>query len=202
MHLLRSMSDHWERMGLGRQLKAKECGIGSSSCQGSPWKHHDAMHQLGYWQEADGGLTSLHPWEFSGGTLEVREPTQRGEAPRTSKRVGRNTPEPRRQAEGWLELEPERFGALTERLPNKSCAIGKKAVKPSPSDGVRVCMHACVCVCTSTNTLTPDSSHPPVSCWDPKPKWKLKRQVAWVMGSAEASLLGVELVRGQRGIRD
>lgn len=70
MHLLRSMSDLWKRMGLDLQLKAKERDMGSSSCQGSPWRHHDLLHQLGYRQGADGTLTRLHQREFSGGTLQ------------------------------------------------------------------------------------------------------------------------------------
>lgn len=53
----------------------------------------------------------------------MRESTKRGEAPGTSKRVGRNTPEPRRQAGGPVILEPEKFGALEERLSNKICAV-------------------------------------------------------------------------------
>lgn len=53
----------------------------------------------------------------------MRKSTQRGEAAGTSETVGRNTPEPRRQAEGPVALEPESFGALEERLPNQICAV-------------------------------------------------------------------------------
>lgn len=53
----------------------------------------------------------------------MRGSTRRGEAPGTSKRFGRNTPEPRRQAEGLVVLEPGRSGASEERLPNESCAV-------------------------------------------------------------------------------
>lgn len=57
------------------------------------------------------------------GLTEVRESTRRGEAPGTSKGVGCNIPEPRRQAKGLVVLGPGMFGASEERLPTNGLAV-------------------------------------------------------------------------------